>query len=116
MSSAEKFAKALAQGFLSGVVRERLDDLNRPSYVIGDGTEVALDDHVIVPDRVGGPRAGEWGAVVKLSDDGLGLKFPSKVGRVTREFFGWSELKGARATASPRERKRKRKTVIPPRT
>ncbi|MCS4090091.1 hypothetical protein [Rhizobium sp. BK176] len=113
MSSADEFAKALAQGFLSNGVRERLDELNRPSYAIGDGTEVALDDHLLIPERVGGPRAGQWAVVVKLSADGLGVRFQQKVGRVTREFFVWNELAGARATAAPRGRKRK--TVTPPR-
>jgi hypothetical protein len=113
MSSVDKFAKALTEGFFSNGVQHRLDVLKRPAYVIGDGTAVALDDYVLIPERVGGPMAGQWAVVVKLTDDGLGVRFQQKVGRVTREFFAWSELSGARATAAPRERKMK--SVTPPR-
>jgi hypothetical protein len=113
MSSEAKFAKALMEGFLSSGVQHRLDILNRKTYVVGDGTAVALDDHVLIPERLGGPRAGQWAVVVKLTDEGLGVRFQHKVGRVTREFFEWNELAGARATAAPREFKIK--TVSRPR-
>ncbi|MBY3157187.1 hypothetical protein HFO56_33220 [Rhizobium laguerreae] len=112
MTSEENFAKALADGFLSSAVRKRLEISDRPSYVVGDGTAVVLDDHVRIPESVGGPRAGQWGVVIKLSADGLGIRFEDKVARITREFFEWNELSGARATAAPRDRKRK--SVTPP--
>lgn len=114
MTSEAKFARALLEGFRSKGVRQRLDILKRPAYMVGDRTAVALENHIQIPKSVGDPRGGQWGVVVKLSDDGLGVRFPNKVGRVTREFFQWSELSGAMATAAPRERKRK--SVTPPRT
>ncbi|TLX16382.1 hypothetical protein [Rhizobium sp. MHM7A] len=114
MSSEGKFAKALFDGFANPAVRKRIADLNRPSYEIGDGTDVVLGDYVIIPLAFGGRRAGQWAEVIKLSDDGLGLRFDQKVGGITREFFEWQDLMGARATAAPRDRKRA--SVTPPTT
>lgn len=112
MSSEGRFAKALLEGFRSPAMAKRIDELNRPAYVIGDGNAVVLGDAVRIPERVGGRRAGQWGEVVKLADEGLGLRFGEKVFGITREFFEWDELSGARATAAPRARKRL--SVTPP--
>jgi hypothetical protein len=112
MNSDEKFAQALFDGFTNPAVPKRIADLNRPSYEIGDGAEVVLGDRVIIPQAFGGRRAGQWAEVVKLSDDGLGLRFDEKVGGITREFFEWQDLLGTRATAAPRDRKRA--SVTPP--
>lgn len=106
MSTEERFAKALVEGFRSPGLAKRIGNLNRPSYSIGDGTSVVLGDAVRIPDSCGGRRAGQWGEVLKLSDEGLGLRFNEKVSGITREFFEWDELTGARATAAPRTRKR----------
>jgi hypothetical protein len=112
MSSEEKFAKALFDGFTNSAVRKGIAYFNRPSYEIGDGTDVVLGDCVVIPEAFGGRRASQWAQVVKLSDDGLGLRFDEKVGGITREFFEWQNLMGARATAAPRDRKRT--SVTPP--
>lgn len=112
MSSEGRFAKALLDGFHSPAMAKRIVELNRPSYIIGDGNAVVLGDAVRIPESVGGPRSGQWGDVVKLSDEGLGLRFEEKVSGITREFFEWDELSGARATAAPRTRKRL--SVTPP--
>lgn len=112
MTSEESFAKGLMGFFADPAVRKRLADQSRASYEIGDGTEVVLDDYIMIPDAFGGRRAGQWAVVVKLSDEGLGLRFQEKIGGITREFFDWSDLMGARASAAPRDRKRS--SVMPP--
>lgn len=112
MSSEEAFAKGLAAGFASPAVRKLIEKHARPSFVVGDGTEMVLGDFVMVPERFGGRRAGQWAEVIKLSEDGLGLRFQEKIGGVTREFLEWDDLMGARATAAPRDRKRL--SVMPP--
>jgi hypothetical protein len=114
MTSAANFAKGLVGFFADPEVRKRLADHQRPSYEIGDGTEVVLDDYITIPEAFGGRRAGQWAVVIKLSDEGLGLRFDEKIGGITREFFEWSDLMGAKASAAPRDRKRT--SVMPPST
>lgn len=112
MSSEGSFAKALAAGFASDGMKRLIAKQAQPSYVIGDGTEVVLGDSVCIPEKVCGSRVGQWGEVVSLADDGLGIRFTEKVAGITREFFEWSDLSGARASAVPRARKRI--SVTPP--
>ena len=112
MTSEASFAKGLMAFFVDPAIRKQIEDQKRPSYEIGDGTEVVLNDYIVIPDAFGGRRAGQWAVVVKLSDEGLGLRFQEKIGGVTREFFEWSDLMGARASAAPRDRKRM--SVTPP--
>lgn len=59
--------------------------------MIGDGTKVVLGDHVRIPEHVCGRRAGMWGEVVKLGDEGLGIRFEETVSGITREFFEWED-------------------------
>ena len=113
MDSSGRFAKGLAEFFLSPHVAKRLAELNRDAYVIGDGKQVCLNDFVLIPDSAGSSRKGTWGVVVMLDEEGLGLRFKERVGKVTHEFFAWEELMSARCTAAPRQRKRK--SVVPPR-
>ncbi|NTF18172.1 hypothetical protein G6L37_07115 [Agrobacterium rubi] len=112
MDSARKFAEALEKGFNSPGVKRRIEELKRPAYAIGDGTAVALGDHVRIPENVGGRRAGEWGVVVMVDDEGLGIRFQQKFAGITREFFEWADLRGASATAI--SRKGKRAFALPP--
>lgn len=112
MSGEERFAKALFDGFRSPEVRKRIELLNSPSFVIGDGTAMVLGDLVSIPKRVGGRRAGHWGEVVKLSEGGLGIRFEEKIAGITREFFEWDELTGAAVASVPR--KGKRASIMPP--
>lgn len=112
MPYTRSFAAALEDGFQSSGVAKRISDLNRPSYVVGDGTAVYLGDHVRIPEHVDGRRRGEWGEVVALGAEGLGIRFKQKFAGITRELFDWDDLRGARATAISRQRKRV--SVIPP--
>jgi hypothetical protein len=112
MPSEGKFAKALMEGFTNPAVRKKLAELARPSYVIGDGTDVVLGDFIVIPKDFGGSRADQLAVVIKLSEDGLGLRFKEKIAGITREFFDWSDLIGASAMAAPRDRKRL--SVTPP--
>ncbi|WP_315921983.1 hypothetical protein [Mesorhizobium sp. SP-1A] len=112
MNSEKRFAKALFEGFRSPEVRKRIEQFNSPSYTIGDGTPVVLGDQLRIPEAVGGRRAKEWGEVVQLSDEGLGIRFEEKIAGITREFFEWDELTGAAVVAVPR--KGKRASIVPP--
>lgn len=108
------FAKALFDGFNSAAVRKKIEQLNSPSFVVGDGTAVVLGDRLCIPDEVGGLRAAQWADVVQLSDEGLGLRFEEKIAGITQEFFEWNELVGASVIAV--RRKGKRRAVVPPKS
>lgn len=112
MNSEKRFAKALFEGFRSPEVRKRIEQLNSPSFVIGDGTAMVLGDQVRIPKSVGGRRADHWGEVVQLSEGGLGIRFEEKIAGITREFYDWNELTGAAVVAVPR--KGKRAAIVPP--
>lgn len=110
--SVSRFAQVLTEAALHPD-RERRDyDRNRPVFRVGDGTAIVLGDWVIIPKSLNGPRANCLATVIKLESDGLGVRFKQKVGRVTREFFDWSELQGATVLAA--QRVRKTKSVMPP--
>jgi hypothetical protein len=113
MTSEDRFAKALAEGFANAAVKKRIAELNGPSFVIGDGNAISRGDRVVIPKAMGGVRAGQVGRVVSLFPDGLGLRFDQKVSGVTREFFEWEEITGASVLSVSRTRKRD--TITPPR-